>query len=278
MNPARPRETALQEKDSSMPSTLTRPRSPLFRGLFPDWSGPQPFHFYLMEQLLEARSQSPFPTNGAGPDEDVNVYLAHLLTGFLTGAPDFRVGPGSDPLLHPPSKNSPRGWRSEWYRVNGDHRLIYQGLFDRGDGLRRRRIEFGRTEEETRKRDRMAGAFCYRAAADVLEHRSESSAGLVAVLRKLDRHYDDYIQVLTVLATRRLGLGARLSDTNLSNLLRPAPDASADRELSPSMDDFLDALVEYNRTKNPGLKSRLLAMAETLDIEPNGLFAGPDSA
>ncbi len=202
-----------------MPKSLCKVDFPQYRGLFPDWSGPRPWRFFLMEQLLEARRESMFPTNGAGPDEDVNVYLSHLLAEFLTGHQDARVQWGASPLLQPPGKEFGRRARADWYRVNADHRLLYQGLMNRGDGLRRWRVHFGMTPEETHNRDLITGRSCYGMAADLLEERSCANAGLAPVLRKLEENYEDYIHVLGVLATRRLGLGAALSDDDLAGLL-----------------------------------------------------------
>jgi len=202
-----------------MPKALCKIDFPQYRILFPDWSGPRPWRFFVMDQLLEARRESMFPTNGAGPDEDVNVYLSHLLAEFLNGHQDIRVQWGATPFLLPPGKELGRRERADWYRINADHRLLYLGLMDRGDGLRRRKVHFGMTPEETRNRDMITGRSCYGMAADLLEGRSCTNAGLAPILRKLEENYEDYIHVLGVLATRRLGLGAVLSDDDLAGLL-----------------------------------------------------------
>lgn len=205
-----------------MPIQQLKTESPRCRVIFPDWSGARPIGFHLMEELLTARRESSFPTNGAGPDEDVNVYLAGLLTGFLTGKIDERVQWGAGPLLHPPGRAMGRHARAAWYRVNGDHRLLYLGLMNRGDGLRRRPVHFGLTARETRVRDRGIGQSCYGMSANLLEGRSVADPGLIEVMRKLETHFEDYVHVLGVLATRRLGLGAVLSDNDLSALLAQA--------------------------------------------------------
>jgi len=205
-----------------MPKALCKIDFPQYRGLFPDWSGPRPWRFFLMEQLLEARKESMFPTNGAGPDEDVNVYLSNLLAGFLTGHHDTRVQWGADPVLLPPAKNLDRRARADWYRINADHRLLYLGLMDRGDGLRRRPVHLGMNLEETRNRDLVTGRTCYGLAANLLAGRSCAGAPLAPVLRKLEENFEDYVHVLGVLATRRFGLGAVLSDNDLAGLLAMA--------------------------------------------------------
>lgn len=205
-----------------MPKALCKIDFPQYRGLFPDWSGPRPWRFFLMEQLLEARKESMFPTNGAGPDEDVNVYLSNLLARFLNGHHDTRVQWGTDPVLLPPAKKLHRRVRADWYRINADHRLLYLGLMDRGDGLRRRRVHLGMNLEETRNRDLVTGRTCYGLAANLLTGRSCAGASLAPVLRKLEENFEDYVHVLGVLATRRFGLGAVLSDNDLEGLLAVA--------------------------------------------------------
>lgn len=193
--------------------------SPHFIELFPGWGGRRPWGYFMMEQLLEARRESMFPTNGAGPDEDVNVYLCHLLAGFLNGHHDARIQWGAGPVLSPPGKDLGRRGRAQWYRVNADHRLLFLGLMNRGDGLRRHPVHFGMTAGETRLRDLACGRSCYGLAANLLEGRPGAIAQLSPVLRKLENNFEDYVHVLGVLATRRLGLGAVLSDDDLAGLL-----------------------------------------------------------
>jgi hypothetical protein len=163
-----------------------------------------------------------FPTNGAGPDEEVNVYLAHLLTGFLKGHHDPRVQWGTGPVLSVRGKHLSRRERARWYQVNADHRLLHLGLMNRGDGLRRRPVHFGMTAAETRDRDLACGRSCYGLAAALLEGRPGAFTRLAPVLRQLETHFEDYVHVLGVLATRRLGLGAVLSDADLAGLLDQA--------------------------------------------------------
>lgn len=202
-----------------MPKPGRFTESPQYIELFPGWAGRRPWSYFLMEQLLEARRESMFPTNGAGPDEDVNVYLCHLLAGFLSGHHDARIQWGSGPVLSPPGKDLDRRERAQWYRVNADHRLLFLGLMNRGDGLRRRPVHFGMTATETNLCDLSCGRSCYGLAANLLEGRSGAIAQLAPVLRKLETNFEDYIHVLGVLATRRLGLGAVLSDDDLAGLL-----------------------------------------------------------
>ena len=245
-----------------MPALLHAPAEPRFRGLFPDWTGARPLRWYFAEELLEARHGSRFPTNAEGPDEDVNIYLVGLLTGFIGGHGDPRVRPGSDPLLLPPEASLPRAAQADHYRVNGDHRLLHLGLCDRGDGLRRRRQRWGLAPDQVRGHDLAAGRACYALAANLLAGRPGAAAGLAAVLGKLAQHFEEYVHVLAVLATRRWGLGARLGEGELAGLLRPAAAAE------PTMDGLLDDWSAYRADPTPRREAGLRARAAALGVDP----------
>lgn len=240
-----------------------------FLSLFPHWSGPRPVDWYFMENLLEARSGSVFPTNAEGCDEEINVYLADLLTRFLSGHTDPRVLAGSSARLQPPSRTMGRRERAQWYRANGDHRLLALGLADRGDHLRRRRVPLGRTGAVTRCEDLETGRLCYDAAANLLEGRGGALAHLAPVMRRLADHFEEYVGILARLATRRLGLGAVLGEEDLGGLLREDPTPAA------TMDTLLDMLNDYRREADPVLLGRINMLAADLGVPPSGLGLEP---
>jgi hypothetical protein len=236
---------------------------------------PEPaLDLFLMENLLTARRDSMFPTNGAGFDEDVNVYLAGLLSRFLrAGLPDG-VTSGAGPLLNMPPPSDGRRRGAAVYRANADHRLLHLGLFARGDGQRRQAVWNGMSAVETRDRDLSAGQTCYLAAADLLRGRLPEVAGLVAVWDKIALHFDDYVHVLGVLATRRLGLGARLGEADLSRLLPPASAETAQAvdtllaEAPPpvAIDTLLDLWLAHAKNPEPHAKARIRDLAAWLGV------------
>jgi len=203
------------------------PRPVRYRSLFPAWEGPRPVSWYFIEQLLEARATSDFPTNAAGEDEDVNVYLADRLAAWATGDGRGGIMPGRDPLLRLADPAAPASLTAWTAARQADHRLLGLGLFDRGDLVRRRVCGWRMTMAETRRRDREVAVRGYQFAADRLAGRAGDRPGTVAVWRKLARNLDGYVHVLQTLARRRLGLGARLEDADLAWLLRD-PGTGAD--------------------------------------------------
>ena len=205
-----------------MPATRTSPRSePRYRGLFPSWEGARPLGWYFAEQLLEARAESDFPTNAAGHDEDVNVYVIALLRRWVDRDPDEGTLPGIDPLVQPLPRTWTRRRRAEHWRHQADHRLLALGMFDRGDLVRRRKVGYRFTAAETHARDMAVMVRGYTMAATLVADHPDMRA-VAAVWRKLADHGPDYIHVLQTLARRRLGLGARLGDDELERLLASA--------------------------------------------------------
>lgn len=242
--------------------------------------------FFLVENLLEARRGSRLPTNLAGPDEDVNIYLALRLAAFAHAGTDPRVVPGLDPLAPGPPPGGGRRARADWYRANADHRLLHLGLFDRGESARRRLVPWGLTRDQARQRDLSVAATCYAAAADLLARGPGGiDTGPVAVLRKLAAGCEDYVHVLGVLAVRRLGLGARLDERELAGLLPPHGARGADEGSdtgaradtdavagvlaavpADAADIVLDLWLEYRRTGSAALRRRGERLAGTAGL------------
>ncbi len=258
-----------------MPPTKSGSQTLRYRLLYPDWAGPRPVTFFMLENLLEARADSSFPTGSRGTDEDVNIYLAHLLSEHvLTPVPRLVRG-GGEPLLLPPEKTeTTRGEGAEHYRRNGDHRLVCLGLYGRGDLQRRRHPPWGWTEHEVRLRDLADGRNCYITATRLLQGSRTSRAALIPILTKLARFFDGYVHVLEVLARRRLGLGAQLSGRELRQLeidsLPPGEEAARDGSLG--MDEFLDMLSSYQRQPTAAGKEQLEKLALKLGIDPRRIL------
>lgn len=257
---------------------------------------PADCRFHLTEQLLEARRGSWLPTNGAGPDEDVNIYLALRLEALVTAAPDPRVVPGPAPLAPGPDPALGRAARADWYRANGDHRLLHLGLFDRGDASRRRGIPWGWTRGQARARDLAVAAACYQAAAHLWSRGPGAGKATSDVMAKLAVRCEDYVHVLTALAVRRLGLGAHLSDADLADLANPAPPAAeavgsavgtavgsavgtmADVDAligtvpAGAIDVLLDLALEYRRFPDAALRARIERLAPLAGFEASALL------
>jgi len=258
-----------------MPQTTPHHLIPRYTLLFPDWTGARPLTFFMLENLLEARAQSSFPTGSRCADEDVNVYLAHLLTEHFHEPVPSGVEGGSAPLVLPlPKETTTRRENVEHYRRNGDHRLLCLGLYGRGDICRRRHPPWGWSREGIRKRDLADGRSCYTTAANLLRGTKSSRSALVPVLCKLAGHFEGYVHVLEVLARFRFDLGARLSDEELhkNSIQNPQNGETTIGQESTEMDDLLDLLSAYQRQPTAELAQRLRQAASRQGIDPDLLL------
>ena len=257
------------------------------RGPRPDRPGirldvvrPAGLRFFLTEQLLEARRGSWLPTNGAGPDEDVNIYLGLRLEHLALGVTDPRVVPGLEPLVTGPDPRLSRAGRAQWYGANGDHRLLMLGLFACGQTCRRRAVPWGWSADQARARDLAVAAACYEAAARLLARGPDRGGATAAVLAKLAGHCEEYVHVLGALAVRRLHLGARLSEADLTGLVPSRPDPSADAVAlllasvpTDAADVVLDLALDYRRRPDEGLRQRIERLAPRAGLDAARLLS-----
>jgi len=100
----------------------------------------EPTFFFMMNCLLYSRLESGNPSNQNYYDEDVNVYLANLLTSFMN--PDFHERTRKylspyDTDLFDKVRNSPDvRLKYTIYKTNADFLLISIGIFRNPDGSR----------------------------------------------------------------------------------------------------------------------------------------------
>src|SRR3989338_6350857 len=102
---------------------------------------------YLLHALLKSRSACQLPSNRDQFDEDVNIYLAHLL--FACSLPDYLgavkryLNTSVSEMTNLIEQNDDRILRYFIYKVNADHLMVHLGIFQ---DLERERSLFGKSE------------------------------------------------------------------------------------------------------------------------------------
>ena len=147
--------------------------------------------------------------------------------------------------------------------------------------MRRRRVPFGMDPDEARGRDLGIGRDCYLMAANLLEGRNLVPAAVGGIYRKRGENFDEYVHVLAAMATRRLGLGARLSEGDLAGLLRSDEPTDSDRTARqtlpaghPALDHLLDLVLEYQESPDEVTADRIRALAARTGTDPEQLISG----
>ena len=197
----------------------------------------------------------------------------------MAGHHSDKIQFSAQPLFTPPVKKIGRRLQAEFYRTNADHRLLMLGLFNRGENQRNRAVLFGMDRQETHMRDIGVGQDCYQMAVNLLDNRNLVPDALLDVWQKLANNFDLYVQVLSTMAVNRLGLGAQLSETDLS-LLMTGPASCETLALerdSQQMDRLLDLLLELRQSidlNEPVQQKRaeIIDLALHLNLDPQKLL------
>jgi hypothetical protein len=215
-------------------------------------AGPAPADFFMIDHLLESRMSSGHPSNGDFYDEDVNVYLAGLLT-CMVGAHEETTGLvvsyDADLFELVRNEKDPRvNFRR--YRANADFLLVSLGLFA-GPGARTcQSPALGITNESYAGR----GAAYYGMAASYAREAFRGPSAIGEVMEKLSRGFGTYVRILSVMKSEYLDLVPRLSEGEMYHLRRSVLEEERRAMIPAARDEFLDS---YSRHRDEGTKESL---------------------
>ncbi|HZL85294.1 MAG TPA: hypothetical protein VFD07_07965 [Candidatus Krumholzibacteria bacterium] len=227
---------------------------------------------FMVHGLLSSRVQTGMSDEDR-PEEDVNIYLAHLLSEYLRPQHSLRI---QEYVSHYDSSVFERvrtstntRFRYTVYKANADHILMMMGVFHNPGGGRPSTLP-RRIDDETvlgRGRAYYDYAFTY---SRCLHGRSSAITG---VLGKLAFGFERYLRLLMHLRGEYLKLIDHLSPGDLFHLERGVLgiDVSKQRDL------FLDAYVAWRRDPTPLHREQLLRQAAALhQLDPEFDFKLPE--
>jgi hypothetical protein len=217
----------------------------------------KPSYFFMMRCLLYSRLES----GASGPpdlmDEDVNVYLAHLLNSFSN--PEFVEN--SKQYLHRYDhevfrrlqRSTDARLKYVIYKTNADFLLVSIGVFDTPNQWLAQQVNemkpgrnraFEPTEEASIGRGRTYYHFAYTYSQQV----NRRNPAITEVLEKLSLGFDRYLKVLAHMRGEYLDLMRELSKGEIYHLERSVNKEQERQELKARQDDFLDQYLEWKRT------------------------------
>lgn len=217
--------------------------------------GAAPADFFMIDRLLDSRMSSGHPSNGEFYDEDVNVYLAGLLTGIVR-APAETAGlvvPYDADLFELVRREPDPRVNFRRYRANADFLLVSLGLFGGPAG----RPCSSTVPRPTRESYAGRGASYYGLAASYARETFRGPSAIEAIMEKLSRGFGTYVRILSVMRGEYLGLRARLSDGELYHISRSALDGERRALLPEARDRFLDAYSRHREERTEGSLAEL---------------------
>ena len=199
----------------------------------------QPTYSFMINCLLYSRMETGLVSNQEFYDEDVNVYLAHLLHSFINPeyvdqSKKFLSRYDTDVFRRLSSSTDAR-LKYLIYKTNADFLLISIGIFDNPSvpqGARRVQP----SEEAYVGRGKTYYHFAYTYSQQM--HRK--NAGVSDVLEKLSVGFDKYIKILSHMRGEYLDLMKRLSNGEIYHLERSIDEHSQQELLRLKQDELLE--------------------------------------
>jgi hypothetical protein len=226
---------------------------------------PSPVYYYMMDNLLECRKESGFPSNREFFDEDVNVYLAGLLTSHIFGhAASTTAGiiiPYDIPLFEAASDEADPRRRFNIYRANADHLLVRLGVFD--NPIARRpgsATHMALTSDAWIGRGKAYYRLAWACAAETF--RRPTAIG--DIMGKLSSGFERYVGVLSTMRSSCLNMIPRISDGEMFHLERNVLEEDRKKEVAALYDRFLDAWTAYRKSRAPDDRKKLDTVTEEL--------------
>ena len=220
---------------------------------------------FLLEALLKSREACRLPSNQTRFDEDVNIYLAHLL--FAVSLPDYQdavrrylIGSVSE-MTDLVEKNDDRIIRYFIYKVNADHLMVHLGIFHDLENERKFFSKSGR-EFSSMAQDYYKQAASYNRRI----YRKETAIG--SVLEKLAERFDRYQTILRFTRKEFFHFANRFRDESFQKFCEEIGRYERGERVNQAIDRFLDSYAEWLRTKDPETRTKLFERArelETLD-------------
>ena len=244
----------------------------LDRAALPEPSGPCTVSQFLTLCLLGARQEAGFPSNEAGFDEDVNVYMAGLLVHLLQ--PQFHrdaaryVQAHDQDLARLVRRSDDERFRYRAYRTNADHLLLAIGLFHHVEStarpafLRREPREFlGR------------GSTYYQLASSSLRRLRRQPSATEIAMSKLGGGIERYVEILRRVRTTYFRLTERLGEGSLFHLGRSLP---PEGDLGALYDAFLDQFSQFQHEPTADQFDRLQSVVQRVrEADANFVFEMP---
>jgi hypothetical protein len=226
-------------------------------------------YFFMMNSLLYSRMEAGFPPNDEYDDEDVNVYLASLLTSLIHpgSSGNARYIASSDAAIFEAAEAA-RCPREKYllYRSNADHILVSLGIFK---NPRSRRADSVPHFALATRGYIGRGKTYYALARSYATQASRANTAISEVLGKLSLGFERYLSVLSLMGGEHLNIFRQISDGEIFHLENASRSFERRAELKRRYDRFLDIYSGYLRKKSPGAKRALITAArEIRAIDP----------
>ena len=232
--------------------------------------------YFLLESILKAKDQSHDLTRTLSFDEDVNIYLAHLL--FAISLPEYHDM--ADPFL---STNTHEVF--EWiretddpmlryfiFKVNADHLLVQSTIFN-PDPKSAKRFSLKKDGQDEKNEERLSAILYYNQASRCHAGVYDKKTGVGEVLGKIAGQFDVYRHILTGVKEDYFKFIECFREQAFQHFLVKLSGYEKDHLRGIKIEQFLEAYQGWLSTKAPELKNKILRLTQELSrLDPQFRF------
>lgn len=236
----------------------------------------QPTYYFMINCLLYSRMETGLVSNQDCYDEDVNVYLAHLLHSFIN--PEYVeqsrrfLSKYDTDVFRRLSSSTDARLKYQIYKTNADFLLVSIGIFDSPQlaGATRPRVQ--PSEEAYIGRGKTYYHFAYTYAQQM--HRR--NAGVSDVLEKLSTGFEKYLRILSHMRGEYLDLMKRFSQGEVYHLERSVDEHSQKERLRVKQDELLELYSAWKSAPSAQAEEELeRVVGEIRQLNPTFKFDLP---
>lgn len=231
---------------------------------------------FMLHALLSSRIETGMSSDDRPNEEDVNVYLAHLLCEYARPQYHERVhrylSDFDSSIFQRVSHSKNNRLAYTVYKANADHTLLMMGLFQNGRGKRPSALPAPLRLDDTVHlgRGKAYYDFAFTYSRSLFGHTS----GIATVLCKLSSGFEEYVRLLTHARSEYFNFIDHMSEGELFHLQRSV----LAQDLPALHDAFLDAFSEWRRDPTPEKRARLAESARAIEkLEPSFQFKLPEA-
>ena len=226
----------------------------------------------LLDSLINARKKAKFPSNAQGFDEDVNLYMAHLL--YAMSMPNYTSITEQYISFYNAEVRVLADMAEDKYlkyfilKVNADNLLIHLGIFQ--DLAQRKHKKDKQKDIDAYVND--AQEF-YMSAAQLNKKIYRRKTAIADVLSKLAKNLPSYVKVLFYLRKDFFLFLNRYEDSEFCTFLDHMKRYEKKMEFEQKQNLFLDLYSQWLKRKSSMLRSKINNICHELhELDPTFKF------
>jgi hypothetical protein len=225
----------------------------------------EPTFFFMLNCLLLTRVKNDLESTENQFEQEVNVYLANLLTAFTNPTYIEHLRPYlSDhdiEVFRRLEHSSDARLKYTIYKANADFLLFSIGVFD-ADG--EKSLPLGPEFKHGSQGQMGKGQTYYHFAFSYSKRVPGIRSTVSEVLEQLSKGFDKYVTILTYLRGEYFDIVKRLSEGETYHLKRSVKRAGKGIRLERKRNEFLDAYMDWKNLGTEEARHRVILTAEEL--------------